>query len=445
MTHFEKRRGKSGFMITFFILFFMAAAGAAAWLGFFLFSPTQKFSEEQVEISIEPPPTIIAGTESVYRLSIKNTSRLPLATTQVSLSVPNGFVITHTTPGALSEKNERWLIGAMDANETRTIELTALWGGAPGTTGNLRAITTFRPSNFNADFEKISDTNITVAGAPINITLTAGTRNENDVITVTTENTSDNDFLDAHLVVALPGFQSSSTEPKALTQTGLATFEKIGLAAHSKKSFVIIGKISDATKPATARVEQIVTTKTVVIAEIGNDPKTAPTITTTAPSSSPTITLTRAATTPIKPGEAVDLLITFVNSGKTVLTDTTIVFTAETPSVKNKSVFDYNNLNTNGSPDVVGKQLSPTVRRATITWTPKNYPDLANIAAGATLTIPLRLTAKQVSVLGETPKETNSTFKLVADSGAQVFTAPPFELVLAPEYAVAPAAVGPAQ
>ncbi len=102
MTHIDSRKSHAGLMVAFFILFFLAAAAAAAWLGFFLFSPTQKFSESHIVAEIKPPAEITNGIEQNYEISIKNKGTLALANTRIVLKLPENFLITEAVPKALT-------------------------------------------------------------------------------------------------------------------------------------------------------------------------------------------------------------------------------------------------------------------------------------------------------------------------------------------------------
>ncbi len=163
MKHIDYRKSRAGVMIVFFVLFFLASAAAAAWLGFFLFSPSQKFSENQVVTDVVLPAEIINGVEQDYKVTVRNTGTLALANTRIILKLPEGFIVTDATPKASNDRLDSWTLGAIDGEQSKTIALKAAYGKPKGTQDNVRIFVDFKPSNFNSEFEKVVDAGLTVA------------------------------------------------------------------------------------------------------------------------------------------------------------------------------------------------------------------------------------------------------------------------------------------
>lgn len=398
MKHIEHRGSRTGMVISFFVLFFLAAAAGAAWLGFFLFSPSQKFSENNVVVNVVPPVSIVNGVEQQYKITLANSGSLALANTEIALKLPENFVITESKPEANNERNDSWTLGALDGDESKTIVLTGVLAATKDSQVNLRTYVDFRPSNFNSDFEKVVDTNLTVAAEAVELNaekkITADGKNE---ITVTYKNITDTKLMKGVVrVITGAGFKTSKTTPTAKTQSGSVLLELPELEPAKENKFVIIGAYGpNAVIPENLEVlfERAALTKTLTLAktELKND-KPEGQVKAPKPLA---VSSNGVSDVSIKKGDSVKLTITYKNTTDKPVKNITLVVTGDTPSVKNKSAFDFTNLATSGDPDVIGKQISPDVREAKITWHPEKTPLLREVAPGEMIIIEATVTLKQ--------------------------------------------------
>ncbi|MCX6780700.1 MAG: hypothetical protein NT003_01130 [Candidatus Magasanikbacteria bacterium] len=429
MTHIEHKGSRAGFVAFLFILFFMAAAAAAAWLGFFVFSPSKKFSEDQILAAIVTPEKIVDGVDGTYTITVRNTGSLALATTQVDLKMPDGFIVTTSTPAATSDRNDRWALGSIDASASKTITFTGIYAQPQGTQDSLRAYVDFKPSNFNSEFEKIADAPVVIAANAILLDVAKTGDNSNPTFTVKYKNISDTEISnDAIKLEAGQKFRLSTTDPTITILDGAINYPLASLAAGADGTLIISGNYpTSSTLPDTISTtfNRVVGNKDLAIAK--NDlPFAAATSTTNAtgnapiaaqPTSTKSFSITPSSSKVI-PGNAILFTIRYKNTTTAPITNAIVTVVATAPSIANKSIFDFTKLNTVGDPDVMGKQLSPDSRQATITWTPDKTDLLKSVAPGQTITINATVVLKK---LDQMPTTNIATFgaSLSADGGVK--------------------------
>lgn len=422
MKHIVYKKSRAGLVVVFFILFFLASAAAAAWLGFFLFSPSQKFSENQVVAEITPPTEIINGIEQDYRINVRNTGSLALANTRVILKLPEGFVVTDATPKAATDRKDSWTLGAIDGKENREILLKAVYAKPKDTQDNLRAYIDFKPSNFNSEFEKVTDTDLKVSRDAISLALTKKTGQ----LEVTYKNLLDTPITNLVLGVdAGSSFKQTKTNPPAKMLAGVITLQIPELLSNKENVFVVDGAYS----PSTTLPASIITTitkqynnKPLEIAkfEFANNGATDTVISEQAiKAKSLTLSVNGGSATDVKAGDQMKFVVTYKNTSDKPVTNVALTIVGVGPSINNKSIFDYTNLGTIGDPDVIGKQINPERREAKITWMPEKTAVLKEVAPGQQVVIEMNVGVKP---LGTAVKDPTATYTLSLSADNDVMT-----------------------
>ena len=422
MKHIVYKKSRAGLVVVFFILFFLASAAAAAWLGFFLFSPSQKFSENQVVAEITPPTEIINGIEQDYRINVRNTGSLALANTRVILKLPEGFVVTDATPKAATDRKDSWTLGAIDGKENREILLKAVYAKPKDTQDNLRAYIDFKPSNFNSEFEKVTDTDLKVNRDAISLALTKKTGQ----LEVTYKNLLDTPITNLVLGVdAGSSFKQTKTNPPAKMLAGVITLQIPELPSNKEGVFLINGAYSPSSTPSASIITTITkqyNNKPLEIAkfEFANNGgiETAPSepIVKSSPLS---LSVNGGSATDVKAGDQMKFVVTYKNTSDKPVTNVALTIVGVGPSINNKSIFDYTNLGTIGEPDVIGKQINPERREAKITWMPEKTTVLKEVAPGQQVVIEMNVSVKPFET---TIKDTTATYTLSLSADNDVMT-----------------------
>ena len=421
MRHIEQRNSRGGFFVTFVVCLFLAAATGAAWLGYFMFNPSRgNFSEEQVVVTVSAPEHIIAGIEDDYSVTVQNTSAREIAAAEMNLHAPQGFIIVSADPVAVTTKNERWTLGGISSGGEKVVHIKALYLGKPGAEDVLRALVSYRPSNFNADFEKVADQKISVESTAIVLGVTSVTTDKNTTHTILLANTASTSILNTQLVAELGSDVTiSKTTPAAQISGGEITLPFAEIKGQSTSTLIIITtpKTGSAAAPFAApksvSLQRANGDTPIIFAQTDFGSATSTTTSTPATASKTAgFSLTSSIDHPmaLKAGDAIPFTIHFTNGTSAPIKNAKFAVSVEAPSSKNKSIFDFLNLQSTGDPLVMGNQLTPDRRAATITWLAKDVPDLAEIAPGASVSVLFTVGVKDAGSYSPFPAGLNASF-----------------------------------
>lgn len=99
----------------------------------------------------------------------------------------------------------------------------------------------------------------------------------------------------------------------------------------------------------------------------------------------------------LSPGDTMAIAINFKNTSPTEIKNGNLILSFEAPSVKKQSALAWGQIEDTHDGDVIGDQLSDTIRRGVITWSSKKIPALATIKPGDTVTLNLKLSIKNTN------------------------------------------------
>jgi len=221
MPNLKKLETKKGSWFKRFLvstLVILVIIAAAAWAGFLLFKPLNLEQGEMVAYAIDGPEDVISGEEVEYIIVLENTSKVPLANTEIRLNLPDTLMINEITPEP-TESQGVWSIGSMKKGARQEITLTGYFVGTIDSKTNIQAIFTYRPANFNSDFQDITTKRIEITDSVIDLEITgpeSALPGEELTYEVTYENTGEIVLENLELWAVLPtSFIITSTEPTA--------------------------------------------------------------------------------------------------------------------------------------------------------------------------------------------------------------------------------------
>ncbi len=211
MTRLEHEYHRRTTRILLACVFFFAVLTAASWAGFFLFGP-QGQSEVRVTLAFDAPIASVSGVPQTIQLTYKNQDRDPLGSAHITLRPPQGLVITRTEPPSTEITPLRWNLGTIPAGTDGTITITAIPYGLIEKTIPLQAVLTYKPANFNAEFQAIAEDTLEIRASGIDAELTGLpekiTPGQETTLTLTYENKTDETFTD---LLAVPDFPTTFT------------------------------------------------------------------------------------------------------------------------------------------------------------------------------------------------------------------------------------------
>lgn len=343
---------------------------AAVWAGVFFFSKTSGFTGDNVQLSIESADGLTAGAEADVVIRYKNGEHVPLAQASIELKVPDGFRIVGSEPAAAQDGS--WPIGAIAPGGEGAITLHGDVRRELDAALTFEATLDYKPADFNSDFQKVASHTVVVKDSVLKLNGTGPeqlTPGDDIAFIFDYENVSDKDLEQVRLVADAPdGFIFASAEPAADQDVAMRwTFDKI--PAHGKGTVTVKGTFaatSRGPKSMTARMG-FIDGQGAVIAMAQAEAKTE-----VLKSNLDLSLIVNGSDTPTPAsfGDTMFFAIRYENAGDVPLKDVTI--SAKLPSEPD-AILDWVAI----KDDLQGKRSGTT-----LTWTKKELPALAILAAG---------------------------------------------------------------
>jgi uncharacterized repeat protein (TIGR01451 family) len=150
------------------ILFFLISLAGVSWAGFFFFLRPSAFTGDKVTVRIDAPESLTAGGDAVFTLVYRNDERIPVASAMISAELPKEFILTSADP--VADQSGEWPIGSISPNQEGHVVLRGWIRKEPGATLTARATLTYKPADFNSSFQKVVSRTVPVSDSVIKVT-----------------------------------------------------------------------------------------------------------------------------------------------------------------------------------------------------------------------------------------------------------------------------------
>lgn len=148
------------------------ALAAVAWAGIMRFGGQVRYGNN-INLEITGPAAPRAGEVGVWTIHYQNDERLPLAQASLALQIPNSMTVLSSDPQRPDAKSLTWQIGTVSPGASGDITVKARILDAVDAPLAVTGVLSYRPANFNADFQKIADWSSRIADAAVDVTLAA--------------------------------------------------------------------------------------------------------------------------------------------------------------------------------------------------------------------------------------------------------------------------------
>ncbi|MFC1638730.1 hypothetical protein ACFL26_00485 [Patescibacteria group bacterium] len=221
MTRLERDNGSLVRRAAFGLVTFFALLAAVSWVGFFYFSPAEdRFTGESVFALIDGPAVVKSGELVTYRVKYRNGENVPLGTASLDVRLPESFVLHDSEP---STENGTWKIGSLPPKGRGEVAVSGIFLAPLAKEHDIQAILSYRPADFNSEFQGVSTKTVLVEGSVLELEATSPSKAlPGDTVDVTFgyRNGSETKFSDLMLSAAWPeGFIPESSEPPATDET----------------------------------------------------------------------------------------------------------------------------------------------------------------------------------------------------------------------------------
>jgi hypothetical protein len=217
MSHLDKAPKLTVRKLVLGLLVFFAALSAVTWIGFFIFTPRDDaFSGDKVSLTVQGPININSGEMVSFDISYRNAERVPLGTASLELRLPDSFTLLKTEP----EIDDRsWKLGSIPPQGRGKVKITGIFLAPLEKELDIQAIASYRPADFNSEFQKVSTKTVIVNGSVLEVDVDGPSKampGDTVDLAITYENVSETKFEDLMVKVEYPtGFIPESSDPEA--------------------------------------------------------------------------------------------------------------------------------------------------------------------------------------------------------------------------------------
>lgn len=142
------------------LIVFFGLISLVSWLGIIFFGRFSVGTSDNVKLEIIGNKKVTAGEDQDYEIKFKNAESFPLASSGIGLYLPKNFILKSSDP-LLDDKNTL-KIGTLNVGEERTIKFTGKFYAPLFDKEVLQASLTYKPSNFNSNFEKVGNLEVEI-------------------------------------------------------------------------------------------------------------------------------------------------------------------------------------------------------------------------------------------------------------------------------------------
>jgi hypothetical protein len=390
---YHKKRSKLKRFVVGALIFFVGAA-ALSWAGFFFFGRGRAFSGENVILEIVSPDTAAGGEAIQFFIKYKNNETVPLGQAEISVRLPSDFSLNGTEPAPSSEENI-WKIGSIAAGKEGEIKISGTFFGAEESLQTLQAVLTYKPADFNSEFQKVTTAVTKIENSFLEVSLSGPERiltNKETPFKIKYKNIGEAALQGIKISVIAPvdfSFKEKQGEKEVMSWEVLEAAPggeqeidfsgSFGPQAEGEREFKVqIGFMKG--DKFYLQKENFFKTDVLIGAIL-------PTLILNGDSKDRAMNF----------GDTLNYAIVYQNKDKTDLSDIEIKIVFESTSRNNKMILDWAALKDDLDGVVLGTQLSPELRQGTITWTKRQISKLTSLAPGVEETINFQLRIKPFS------------------------------------------------
>jgi len=371
MSRLEQARHSTLRKILIGLMVFFAVLAAISWAGVFFFTGGEgKFSGDGVELKIEGPTEVKSGELATFAIRYANREEIALGTAHLEVRLPKALKVQSIDPAS---EDGSWNIGSIAPGKDGLVTVQGVFVAPIDKEFDLQAILTYRPADFNSEFQKVSTKGLRITGSVIELAASGPAKVlPGDKVTVTYafKNASENTFEHLKLRgIYPPTFIPEKTDP-ASVDSELREWDIAKLEPNAEAKITVTGSFSSEAEGAQEfkgqvgfldQEDQFQLQKEAVFSTdaLKGDLVTA------------LILNGKADSQPLRFGDMLRYAVTYKNTGSVTLGDVTLtVILDDLPAGK---VVKWDDLKDKAKGVHEGNK---------ITWTKRQVPSLARVQAG---------------------------------------------------------------
>ncbi len=257
MSRLQHKRHRRIIRILAALVVFFGVLAATSWAGFLIFGPQN--SGGDVKLNFSGPEKVISGVPQEITLNYENRDREPLAFGLLRLRLPDNLVIAEINPTPDDAKRLEWNFGTLPAKASGKINFTVIPFGIQDDKLEMQALISFKPANFNAEFQTFKNYTLTIASTGLEATLTGpaeATPGEELSFVAKLRNVTDQDLENLEVSLENPGSLSLEKPDPETYEDGLWKIGKLASGEEQEFKFTaLILSSAEGTQTLTFKAE----------------------------------------------------------------------------------------------------------------------------------------------------------------------------------------------
>jgi len=403
MKEIDMRKSHPFLRAIFIILFLGVLLAGSAWVGFFVLSGGNKYSDEHVSLSVSGPAGVTAGVTTTYVIKYKNDQSIALQTTVLNVQYPEGFVYVSSEPAADNAGHTEWQIGNIAPYKQEEISITGLMSGAINQKQSWRVLLSYQPENMNSKLQKTSIFDVVVNNSPFSLAITGPDKavigNDAKYVFIVKKE-SDTQLKQLQLKPAIPANYYITSSSPPLDKDGawiIDTAKKTSTSSAILDNWIfkLGGKFSSSSESNVNMLADLSSAGNGIRYNLAQS-----SITTNLLQNNLDFSLAINGSMEnfnSQPGDTLNITIYLKNLNTGDIKNASLKLTLDAPSANKQSIINWSQITDDKDGDIKGTQVSNSLRRGEIVWNKTKLPDLATMAQNDEASIDLRLPLKDVS------------------------------------------------
>ncbi len=379
---------------------------AVAWAGFFFMpSNTNKFSEDKVALRLNGPTNIMTGTTTTYQIAYENNQSIAFKKATLNIQYPDGFVFLSSSVEPKNAGHTEWDLGRIEAGKKREISITGLTYGALNQKQSWRVFLTYQPEDFSSELQKSAILDIITDKSPFSLTLDGSNK-------TLAGNTAEYTFTAKKIALSgVTKLELKPTWPKnfvlissspAINKDFKWIIEPNKLPTPSSSipdswTFKLSGRFNTSTEETSEINGALLTLANNKLFTIA-DTKIAPQVAKNDLDINLAINgqLNKFS---IQPGGELNMTLTIKNTSDEDIDNAVLKLGLNGPAIKKQTLLNWAKIEDKYDGNIVGSQISDSIRRGEITWDKAKIPALASLKKGQEITIDVVLPLRDATAI----------------------------------------------
>jgi len=197
----------------------LAILAVTSWAGFFVYTRFFEIShDENFSLEIVMEEELISGQTTQIEIQYANPTTVPIASLELDVNLPSTFRVYSFSEEPTNLDDLIWEIGSIPGITDNKITIDGVWVAEAPSETPVQVYATYKPGNFNSNFEEIAVVYVTTLESTLTATIDGpeeASAGETLDYTISVENTGEEAFENLQVSIDLPqGFYLEESDPE---------------------------------------------------------------------------------------------------------------------------------------------------------------------------------------------------------------------------------------